>query len=479
MRGLALLVFFLAACGRDGGRATDPEDSDTSPLQEPEDSGTTPLEVPEDNISNAAGDCMGYYQAPDTYPNQLAQGDELQRYTLRDPQAVCNDGTPGVLYVRAATNPELADVWQLHVQGGGACSGWASCAERWCGIGYYDSSKMSSANLPEEVAGFGILDEDPGNLLAGANHAYFYYCSSDGWGGQSTLRYDPPEPGTDEETGIEVPEGLPSFTMFSHGHFIVTAAIEELEAGITSDVGESLPPMRDASVIVWNGTSAGSHGAVRHADWLAERAAANGTEVVAIFDAALTPPPEYFDEAYVDLAREHLMRGWEPKLEAAAGIPPYMDESCVAVFGDTEDAWRCDHSGYVMLNHVTTPFLARQDLRDALDMGTAIGLTEDQWEGAVRSMLLDLANVPAEGVEGAEVAVTPGAYGPNCSQHVALEMTDWWRVATVQGADSVDYTFQDAFRAWYGGARVQLVDEVAVGGGDGPLSGCADVDTEQ
>jgi hypothetical protein len=473
MRAVSLLVLVLAACG--GRPDRDPRRDAGA---DPQDSGLTPLEVPEDNISNAIGTCLGRYREPDRYPNQLAPGDELQRYTLRDPRAVCNDGTPGVLYVRAATDPELADVWELHVQGGGGCGAWATCVQRWCGLDYYDSSKMSSADLPEQVAGFGIYDETSANLLSGANHAYFYYCSSDGWGGQSTLTYQPPEPGTDEATGIEVPEGLPSFTMFAHGHFIVTAAIDELEAGIVSDVGESLPPMRDARVIVWNGTSAGSHGAVRHADWLSERVAANGTEVVAIFDAALTPPHEYFDEAHAGIAREYTRRGWDARLAASDQLP-YMDESCMRTLGPTADAWRCDHAAYVMLNHVTTPFFARQDLRDALDMGAAVGLTEDEWESTVRSMLRDLVNVPTEGVEGADVTVTPGAYGPNCSQHVALEMSDWWRVGTVRGADGVDYTYQDAFFAWYRGARVQVVDEVAVGSGDGPLSSCPNVSDER
>jgi hypothetical protein len=467
MRAIVLLFIGLAACG---GRQKN-RDTDSAPV----DTGEPPIEVPEDNISNALGDCMGYYRTPEAYPNQLAQGDELQRYTLRDAQAVCNDGTRAVLYVRAASDPELANVWELHLQGGGVCSGWASCVERWCGLRYYDSSKMSSANLPEKIAGYGIYDEDAGNVLSGANHAFFYYCSSDGWGGQGTVNYEPPEAGTDIGNGVEVPDGLPAYTMFTHGHHIVTAAIEELEAGITADAGESLPPLKDATVIVWNGTSGGSNGAIRHADWLTERVAANGTEVVSIFDAALAPPHEYYEEPTATAVREYSEIAWDAKL-AASDVQPYMDESCWDLLGGTADEWRCDHAAYVMLNHVTTPFLARHDLRDIADIGEALEIPEDTWESSVRTMLIDLRDVPTEGVEGEDVTVVPGAYGPNCAQHVALEMSDWWRVGTVEGPDGVDYTFQAAFFAWYEGASVQVVDEVRTGEGVGPLSTCADVD---
>jgi hypothetical protein len=102
---------------------------------------------------------------------------------------------------------------------------------------------MSSADLPEKIAGFGICDEDAGNLLSGANHAFFYCCSSDGWGGQGSVRYEPPEAGTEVGNGVEIPDGLPAYTMFTHGHHIGTAAIDEPEAGITADGGEALPPL--------------------------------------------------------------------------------------------------------------------------------------------------------------------------------------------------------------------------------------------
>ena len=40
---------------------------------------------------------------PDT---GVAEGDDLVRVTLSDPRAVCNDGTPAVMYVRRAASPD-------------------------------------------------------------------------------------------------------------------------------------------------------------------------------------------------------------------------------------------------------------------------------------------------------------------------------------------------------------------------------------
>jgi hypothetical protein len=112
----AILALTVAACGNPGQKGDPTEETDVPPL-----------ESLDPGLAEAAGDCLGRQRAPEDYPNQLTAGDELQRFTLDHPQAVCNDGTPAVLYVRPATDPALAKVWSIHVQGGGACSSWAGC----------------------------------------------------------------------------------------------------------------------------------------------------------------------------------------------------------------------------------------------------------------------------------------------------------------------------------------------------------------
>src|SRR5688500_9145568 len=63
----------------------------------------------------------------------VEQGEDLWRVTLDDPAAVCNDGTPAVMYVRPASSPEFANDWVFYLQGGSTCTDLETCAVRWCG----------------------------------------------------------------------------------------------------------------------------------------------------------------------------------------------------------------------------------------------------------------------------------------------------------------------------------------------------------
>lgn len=419
--------------------------------------------VPEDNVALIMGDCAGAFHQPDDFPNQLVEGNELHRYMIQDPAALCNDGTPAVMYVRPATSETLANVWQIHLQGGGGCENWEDCAIRWCGAGYYDASKMSSNWTPDHIEGFGITDADTDNLLAEANHAYFYYCSSDNWAGMGQTHYT-------DTTGQ-----YGDFSMYRNGHLIVEAGIRELMAGVTGAGNAGMPSLMDASIVVFNGTSAGSRGAQTNIDWLSDELSPYGVRVLGIFDAANNPPTHVLPVEVQDPAEEVWKNLWESE-RVGADVVPFMDASCLSFDGGTENEYRCGTGPYVMFNHITTPFFVRQDLTDLTGLAEALAIPEDDYEAYTRSWLLDLENIPDNAVE--TVLVTPGAYGPNCAQHVGMETNDWWRVATVAGEDGVDYTFQNAVWSWYNGNLVQIVDDPVVGSGTGPRSVCAAADGE-
>lgn len=420
---------------------------------------TDPAETGAENVATALGDCDGAFRDPGPYPNQLVAGTELERVTLDAPGAVCDDGTPAVMYVRPATEDALADSWSIHVQGGGGCASWEDCAIRWCGAGYYDASKMSSDWAADAIDGFGIYDANGANQLAGANHAFLYYCSSDSWGGAAEVTYTPEDPAA----------GAP-FTMLRHGHAIFEAAIAALEDGATSVQGTAMPSLTDAAAIVLSGTSAGSTGARRHADWLSDRLAANGTAVVGLFDAAIVPARESLpagDGALHDQLYQTIY-----DLDHAEDPPPYYDESCVSTLAGTDDAFRCADDTYVMMNHITTPFFVRQDLQDTTGIADLFGVPLDDNERAVAETLRLVSEIQGTALE--TIPVAPGVYGPNCAQHVALETNDWWRVATVEDAYGTPFTFQGAALAWYlGDAPVVLVDDPVIGEGAGPRSTCA------
>jgi hypothetical protein len=112
---------------------------------------------------------------------------------------------------------------------------------------------------------------------------------------------------------------------------------------------------------------------------------------------------------------------------------------------------------------VTTPFLARHDRMDIADIGEALENPEDTAEASMRTMLLDLQDVPTDGVAGEDVTVVPAAYGPDCGRHVALEMSDGWRVGTVEGPDGVDDVFPSAFFVGYERASIQEVERSVPG----------------
>lgn len=445
--------------------------------EEPSHDGTT-VDTASETIADALGDCAGNYVAPPAYPNQLAAGEELQRYTLREPSAVCNDGTPAVMYVRGYTDEALADTWSIHLQGGGQCSGYASCVVRWCGLDYYDSSKMSSRDLPLDIAGFGIYDAEAPNVLAGANQVFFYYCSSDAWRSQGRAEYSPEGLDLVADSSVELPEELPAYRMYRRGHTILAAGLNELAEGLVADGGETLPPLQEAARVVFSGTSGGSIGARVNADFVRERLAPNGTEVVALFDAAHIPSGDLVTEPHATDLRTQKDLGWSLALETEDRLP-YVDESCWQHLGGSEDEGLCFDADYLMLNHITTPFFVRQDLRDLGDAVEGVGLAESQFQEAAVQMLGSLFTIQDTAVEGDAIEVVPGAYGPNCAQHVALESTNWWAVGTVQDEAGVDWSFQHAVLAWYGGASVSVVDEPNGGSGDGPRSTCPRAEDER
>jgi hypothetical protein len=318
---------------------------------------------------------------------------------------------------------------------------------------------MSSQWLPGEMGAFGIADEGGDNALAGANHVYFYYCSSDNWAGQGT------------STLVDPAGAGPSFTMFKHGHSILSAGVAALREAVVGEGGWVMPDLDEADRVILNGTSAGTSGVRTHADWLTDTLSPNGTDVRAIFDAANDPDLDALPEPYRSDAFAVYEALWTNAL-ATTDTAPFVDTSCAAA-DDESSRWLCSVDALVIRQHVTTPFFVRQDLRDYTALSEYLDIPEDTYEALTRDALRGLSDVRTYDGEGSEVV--PGTYGPNCAQHVALETNAWWLEATVAQGNA-RYTFQDAFLDWYDGAEVAVIDEPTTGEGDGPLSACVTVD---
>jgi hypothetical protein len=177
--------------------------------------------------------------------------------TLHAANAVCNDGTPGIYYLRKTGN----QVWVIYLEGGGYCYDPNTCAARWATA----RMMMSSSGYPKTMTGTGILSENPNvnpNFWS-ANSVFVPYCSSDVW------------------SGAHVSSGQPGDWHFQ-GTTILNALIDDLVARWN---------FKAATIVILSGTSAGGMGVMYNIDWFADRV--NWAKVVGIVDSGffLDIPP--------------------------------------------------------------------------------------------------------------------------------------------------------------------------------------------
>ena len=105
-----------------------------------------------DAIDPASVPLVGEVLTPDTCPadsnrpgSGITPGNDLHRVTLDEyPEAVCNDGSPAIAYIRRAATPAAESTWVIFLQFGGACQSWEICRDRWCSYNTsYDAARMS------------------------------------------------------------------------------------------------------------------------------------------------------------------------------------------------------------------------------------------------------------------------------------------------------------------------------------------------
>lgn len=438
MKRTTVVLIVLAACGEvtednpdAGGEADAPAAVDAAP---PSDAPDVPM------ISEVlAAECGAYVPG-----SGVGAGNDLHKVTLDDPEAVCNDGTPAVMYVRPSSGGANADSWVFYLQGGSSCGDAQQCAIRYCGLEKYTKAKMSSTWTPMVATtdGNGLLDRDGTNPIAEANLVLMYYCSSDQWMGRKA----------DSVLGpvLQAPE----MRLHFRGHDIIVAALDELLAGpVTSDDGAvTMPSLATADVVLWSGTSAGGNGAEQNLDYVAGRMSA-GTVVHGVFDAQMPPQPaDLGDPAATEFFESYDRATYWPRVLVGAW-DAFVDTSCLAMH--PTDAWRCGQNEHAVLHHITTPFLVRQDLRDAQVGGRYLnaGATTAELAAAYRRTLARVPDIRTTAEERARITRAPGLCAPNCAQHVGLSNDEFYEESTLSG-----YTLRQAILAWYGGMTIDLLD---------------------
>src|SRR5688572_29875654 len=303
------------------------------------------------------------------------------------PDAVCNDGSAAVMYIRPGNAtvgplvPPPSNNWLIFFDGGGGCRDADSCLlDRWCGGGgqiFDQAGKMSARGAPlaiHEVPGIWMRTPPPGapaNHFAGWNQVLVHYCSSDNWTGSAQHR------GLSTSTGV-------NFDIRFEGEAIVNAVIQTLLAGPTTVdpgtrrfYGIALPNLALASQVLIGGESAGT-GIINHLDRIREQLVAinPAIDVRGVLDAGFTPQ---WHESNIDWSdsfspgdfKDYLLKAVEPTARTFRGTNnSSMDQSCLdpiwqaaheslvtsdpAVLTVGSHPQVCHDNGYSRFNHVVT-----------------------------------------------------------------------------------------------------------------------------
>ena len=400
-----------------------------------------------------------------TDDSTVQAGTDLSKLTLTQSNAVCNDGTPAVMYVRKASEPVLANTWLIFFQGGSHCRG-ADCAQRWCD----SKARMTSSLAPDAIAGDGMFSrrlmnesQEPyePHKLGSANQVFVYYCSSDNFAGQAALHQIPSS------------NSQPAFELFFNGQYIVDAVIDTLMQGaVSDDLRESLPVLMDyselaPSKVILSGTSAGCLALAHNADRIADRLNISPNELFSICDSNFGPDVLY-DIDDQNIANQLLAIRKASYVQRSENANIARDASCVA-FHESEP-WVCDRAAHVVAYHMTnSQVLIKTDLRDPVIAQGYLnaGMTPNSFSRAARQGLLRVAlqtiNNNAEETPYRPISVL----APTCQKHGALRSdieffeTRFLSEILEEGETiQEDLSLNQALVKWINGASVEAIDTV-------------------
>jgi hypothetical protein len=382
------------------------------------------------------------------------------------PDALCNDGTPAIVYVRPSLSTAGRNKWVIQLMGGGACFTAASCASRWCSVGTnFSKTQMTSSTSPDKTDGEGIFARavdgpvPAANPLEDANQVLVKYCSSDGWRG------------TARDVEAEVPHPTTGSPVRLRMHFLGRRILEALLATLRRDgvaaltygtPGVELPDLDEATEVVLAGASAGGAGTTYNLDWLrATLRQHNATvEVLGLVDSILGPEMIGLDFSQGSTCSQlglctdaqYLGVGLQGQLGLWRAAP---EESCSAAH--PQELWKCASNTHVLTDHVTTPFFVRQGLSDGLisepyvQGGLRIGgqpFTLALFGRTVAEQLEAFAQLASTSEEGSALAKTPGGYGPLCPKHETLRSTPDIFSVTISPTAGTPVRMFDAWTAW-------------------------------
>jgi hypothetical protein len=303
---------------------------------------------------------------------------------LNDPTIRCVDGTAPTIYVDRGTSNN----WVFTVSGGGSCrpngTDASDCVRAYLGG---EGSEMGSGSSKPMMNLDGIYDPDPRNPFASYNRVRIDKCSMDKMLGRVAhvgLTGD-----VDQDGIVEPP--TETFDAWQQGYRHITATFDALLNGLTyttwvnnggavQAVQETMPALASADQILFIGHSGGAQGLMHNLDYLAGELDGRGltADFRGLFDAQFMLSQEN-EAAFNGLgdAYDHIASGstfgdgqafdydgtyWQGAYKDALDVwNAQIDASCLASPGP---AWKCRDYIHVLMNHVATPFMIREDFTD-------------------------------------------------------------------------------------------------------------------
>lgn len=377
---------------------------------------------------------------------------DMRRIVINAPNAVCNDGTPPYIYVRAArpgaSEPDgpSANRWIIHFNGGSSCNTFEECATRWCGIGQWEGTLMTTRFEGPTRSLNGLLGRNALNRLADRNVVQIKYCSSDQYQGR-------------QSNAVLRSESDPTkaYSLHFRSATIVDAVITALENGV-----EGMPKLTDATDVLLSGDSAGGVGAKTHTDRIAQRLRARNPNirVRAQYEAGFgidrngrqgAPAGDPADPVYAPKTAEY--NRVQRDLYNAQ-----LDDSCLAAHPTAP--YLCSDMGFLAMNHITTPFFQITDIQDPLGMngfietaaagGTTV--TPVQFAQAYHDQHTALANIRTTASERSSFTAAPGVVARNCEVHVTWANDDGFFGRKIRSApNATAYSYYELLWNWMTG----------------------------
>ncbi len=374
---------------------------------------------------------------------------DLQKIVLNAPGAVCNDGTPAIMYVRparvSATEPDgpSANRWLIHFEGGGSCTTFEECGVRWCGLGFYTAHQMSSTFEENFISRNGLLNRNGTNRLADRNLVMLNYCSSDSWSGRKS-----------DVALRSVDDPTKGYSVHFQGATITQAAFAALERGVTG-----MPKLTDATDLLISGDSAGASAVRTHLDRIAARmkTISPNARVRGQMEATFYPDLNGKQGFPAGDPRDPVFANRTEKFNRidVALLNSIQDDSCIAA--QPQAQYLCGENGYVELNHITTPFFQMQDVQDPgmLENLEEAGLQASvaAIAGGLHEQLIALTNIRSTAMERAAITQAPSVVARNCGVHVTWSEEDGFfgkKYRTAPG--STTYSYYDLLWNWMTGA---------------------------